>query len=78
MQRNPLHPRRGVALAHGRPRKVPPQSSTIKGRARRGVGGDRVLNGCQTLRQGDNLLMLVLTDHLDRLFSNDSRLPRAG
>jgi 2-octaprenyl-6-methoxyphenol hydroxylase len=47
-------------------------------RAGRDAGGSDVLRAYQRLRQGDNLLMLTLTDQLDRLFSNDSRLMRAA
>jgi len=45
-------------------------------RAGQDAGGETVLKQYQRLRQGDNLLMLTLTDQLDRLFSNDSRLIR--
>ncbi|MFL5280788.1 MAG: FAD-dependent monooxygenase, partial [Rhodopila sp.] len=45
-------------------------------RAGQDVGGENVLRQYQRLRQCDNLLMLTLTDQLDRLFSNDNRLVR--
>lgn len=39
-------------------------------------GGAQLLARYQQRRRGDNLLMLVITDGLDRLFSNDVRLLR--
>jgi 2-octaprenyl-6-methoxyphenol hydroxylase len=40
------------------------------------VGAPALLARYQRLRQADNLLMLAMTDRLDRLFSSDSRLLR--
>ncbi len=45
-------------------------------RAGQDTGGEALLARYQRLRQSDNLLMLTLTDQLDRLFSNDHRLLR--
>lgn len=47
-------------------------------RAGEDVGGAAALARYQRLRQIDNLLMLTLTDRLDRLFSTDNRLVRAA
>ncbi len=40
------------------------------------VGGEALLAHYQRLRRGDNLLMLAMTDRLDRLFSSDNRMLR--
>ncbi len=40
------------------------------------VGGEALLARYQRLRAPDNLLMLTMTDQLDRLFSTDNRLVR--
>jgi 2-octaprenyl-6-methoxyphenol hydroxylase len=40
------------------------------------VGGEALLARYQRVRQSDNLLMLTMTDQLDRLFSSDHRLLR--
>lgn len=42
------------------------------------VGGEAVLKKYQRLRQGDNLLMFMMTDGIDRLFSTDSRVIRGA
>ncbi|HEY8288230.1 MAG TPA: UbiH/UbiF/VisC/COQ6 family ubiquinone biosynthesis hydroxylase [Acetobacteraceae bacterium] len=44
--------------------------------ANQDVGGPALLARYQRARRPDNLLMLTLTDGLDRLFSNDSKLLR--
>jgi 2-octaprenyl-6-methoxyphenol hydroxylase len=45
-------------------------------RAGNDVGSDELLARYQRLRKPDNLLMLTMTDQLDRLFSTDNRLVR--
>jgi 2-octaprenyl-6-methoxyphenol hydroxylase len=40
------------------------------------VGGEALLAHYQRLRRSDNLLMLAMTDRLDRLFSSDNRMLR--
>lgn len=72
-----IHPIAGQGLNLGF-RDAMALSELLIETAKRGndLGGPAVLARYQRMRRPDNMLMLAMTDGLDRLFSNDNRLLR--